>query len=311
MTAKTISDILSLYRGKLDQFDLELLIAHSLKKPREFVLAYLEYEVTGDQLSVIKKSIKRRFEGEPVAYITERKEFFGLDFEVNKFTLIPRPETEMLVEQALQDIRYKIQDTEKTLIADIGTGSGCIIISVANSICHPELVSGSREIPDQVRNDKIEFIAIDISKEALKVAKQNAKKNKVAKKIEFLHGDLLSPLTQESRIKNQESNLIILANLPYLSDEIYENAPVDVKNFEPKSALYSPDLGLAHYKKLFTQIQNLLVTSYELRVTILIEFSPEQKEALEKMVADFFPNAKSEFKKDLAGKWRMAKISLN
>jgi release factor glutamine methyltransferase len=297
---QAISDIFKKYSQKLDHLDLELLIAHVIGKSREFVMAHPEWTVTSNQQSVISKNIQRRIQKEPLAHITGSKEFFGLDFEVNKHTLVPRPETELLVEAVISNQQSVTSNNRsKTFFIDIGTGSGNIIISLIKSLV-------SYELPVTSYN----FTGIDISKEALKIAKRNAKKHKVNKKIKFLYGNLLDPFVKTTHYSLPTTNLVILANLPYLSKEIFQSAPIDVKKFEPKSALYSPKKGLAHYKKLFTQIKKLLVTCQLSHVTCYLEFSPEQKILLQKLIKENFPKSKASFQKDLAGKWRLAKIEL-
>ncbi|KKQ06774.1 MAG: Release factor glutamine methyltransferase [Candidatus Moranbacteria bacterium GW2011_GWE1_36_7] len=297
----TIREITKIYKNKIDFLDLEILIANSLKKTREFVLTYPEQTITRLQETKIKKDISRRMKGEPIAYIVGHKEFYGLDFIVNKHTLVPRPETEMIVELVTSNQQSVISKNSnaKNIIIDIGTGSGNIIISIAKTL------ATSYELPVTGYS----FFATDISKEALKIAKKNAKLIGVDKKIKFLHGDLLKPLLKAKKL--MPNKLIITANLPYLSKEIYQSAPIDVKKFEPKSALYSAEAGLAHYGKLLQQIQKLLAASYELRVTIFLEISPEQKQPLMKLIKNILPKARMEFKKDLAGKWRICKVTIN
>lgn len=287
-----ILDIKRKYHNKLDLLDLELLIANAIKKPREFVLAHPEYKLTKNQELKTKNLIFRRIKGEPLAYILRHKEFFGLDFKVNKNTLVPRPETELLVEEALDLLRSMLRSKVRNIVvADVGTGSGNIIISVAKAI----------------KNFK--FFGTDISGRTLKIAGYNAKKHGVDKKIKFLKGNLLEPFTQDTKYKIQDTNLIILANLPYLSPAIYKSTMADVKKYEPKTALLSDNHGLAHYKKLLKQIK-LLVTSYGLLVTIVLEISPEQKPRLAKIIKKYFPSAKIEFKKDLARKWRACIVKI-
>ena len=296
----TIKDLLQKYKCKLDALDAELIIANSLAKSREFVLTYPENNITDDQLPLIEKDIARRIGGEPLAYITGRREFYGLDFKVNEHTLVPRPETEMLVEDTLGLLRNALRNKDEDIVvADIGTGSGNIIVSIAKAM---------EDFKFEISN--LKFIGIDMSGDALEVARQNAKAHGLDKEIKFLHGNLLSPILKPDIHNLGPGRLIILANLPYLSEDIYESAPKDVINFEPKTALYSPEAGLKHYRELFEQIKNSSVIRNLSSVTILIEYSPEQKELLEKIIPDFFPNAKSEFKQDLAEKWRTVKINL-
>lgn len=311
---KNIDSIMNKNKGKLDTFEIQLLCAEAIGKSREFVMAHPEKTLTNEQGTRINKYINRRLEGEPIAYILGHKEFYGLDFIVNKNTLVPRPETELLVDLALDELRNKLRNTT---VIDVGTGSGNIIISIAHLLsCHPELVSGSKgsnlkqiEIPKRVRNDKVKFFGIDISKETLAVAKKNAKIHGIDKKIKFLQGDLLSPVLEKKycSLFTDHCSLIITANLPYLSKEIYESAPRDVKNFEPKSALYSPSAGLGHYKKLLSQINNSLFIDH-CSLIIFLEISPEQKPLLSPIIKKIFPEVKIKFHKDLAGKWRACEI---
>src|SRR6185369_16163043 len=164
----TIAQIIKDYKDKLDYLDIEILIASSLGKTREFVLTYPEYKITSHQSSVISKLMERRISGEPVAYLVGHKEFFGLDFIVNKHTLVPRPETEMMVEEALSELQAENRKS-KVHIADIGTGSGSIVVSIANQL--------------KSNDSDMTFYASDISSEALKIARKNAKSNGVGEKI--------------------------------------------------------------------------------------------------------------------------------
>jgi release factor glutamine methyltransferase len=292
----TILAIKKKYHNKIDLVDLDLLIAFAIKKEREFVLAHPECAVTSNQQSIISKMIARRLKNEPLGYILGEKEFYGLNFKVNQYTLIPRPETELMIEMALEEIlntQYSILNT-----IDVGTGSGNIIISLAH-----QLKNTSYKL------QTTSYFATDISKEALLIAKQNAKIHNVHKKIKFLHGNLLDPVFK-SKIINHKSSLLILANLPYLSKDIYTSCADNVKKYEPKSALYSASKGLSHYNELLKQIK-LLVADYKLPVTMLLEISPEQKKLLPSLIKKYFSQAKIEFKKDLAQKWRICKIEVH
>ncbi len=292
----TIQTILNKYRKKIDSLDLELLVAHELKKSREFVLAHPESTVTSKQESAISKLLRKRLRNEPLAYILGQKEFYGLDFKVTRDTLIPRPETELLVEQALQQISV-IRNNPLSII-DVGTGSGNIIISIAKN-------SGQLSM----NNKNARYFAIDISEKALKVAKYNAKKHALTK-IKFLRGNLLDPLIRNLKLEIRNSKILILANLPYLSREIYSAATPTVKNFEPKSALYSPKAGLAHYEKLLKQIKKFTDHCSLITVHCFLEISPEQKKDLTLLIENILPSAEIQFEKDLAGKWRICVIKL-
>lgn len=298
----TIQDLINKYKGKLDYLDAEILIAHSLDKTREFVLTYPETKVPRNQSLIISKKIQRRITGEPIAYILGHKEFYGLDFIVNKHTLVPRPETEQIVDlvvtSSLQSVTSK-NSNSKNIIIDIGTGSGNIITSIAKTLTTSY----------QLRVTSYDFYASDTSNEALKIAKKNAKIHGLDKKIKFLRGNLLMPFLTEAK-KLMPSKLVITANLPYLSKEIYDSAPIDVKKFEPKSALYSPEQGLQHYRKLLEQLASIHNTSYKINTTCILEISPEQKTPITRLIKSIFPIAKIEFEKDLAGKWRICKINV-
>ena len=300
----TIEQITQKYRKRIDYLDLEIILAHSLGKTREFVLTYPEYKLTKIQISNFKFQINRRIKREPLAYILGHKEFYGLDFMVNKYTLIPRPETEMMVEEVLSSISSFASSlsqghkSSKIKIIDIGTGSGCIAISIAKKLMNDGLLMTNYDL-----------YASDISKEALTIAKKNAKSNGVDKQIKFLYGSLLDPFINKTK-KLKPEKIIITANLPYLSKGIYYSAPADVKKFEPKTALYSPEAGLQHYRILLEQIKNLLVSCHMPNISCYMEISPEQKTTLEKLIENIIPIAKIEFKKDLAKKWRLCKITM-
>lgn len=281
----------------IDIHELQILMADILNKPKEFILAHPEFELTKTQEIKIKKAIARRITGEPIAYIRGNKDFYNINFVVNKHTLIPRPETELMVDLALNNLQKITDDKQQNTIIDIGTGSGNIIISLAKTIeCSKSCV------------DSYKFFGIDISKDALRIARKNAKIHDVNKKIKFLHRDLLSNFDDVTMQKC--ANLVILANLPYLSAEIYRSAPKDVKKFEPKSALYSPEKGLLHYKKLLNQLKNNFKIHQIKTANCFLEISPEQKPLLSFLVKKIFPKAKTEFHKDLAGKWRMCEIQI-
>jgi release factor glutamine methyltransferase len=291
---ESIADIQKKYSKIIDLLDFELIIAAVLKKPREFVLSHPEYKIPKFKIENLKLKISRRRRGEPLAYILGHKEFYGLDFKVSKNVLIPRPETELLVDLAINNLQPTTNNKQqKIVIIDVGTGSGNIIISIACSMKHATY-------------NKIKLYGIDISKKALKVAKQNAKFHKVDKKIKFLKGDLLEPIIKKCYMLHVTCYMIIVANLPYVSKKIYFSSPT-IKH-EPRLALLSSKEGLLHYTKLLCQIKKLLVTCYMFHVTCFMEISPEQKTKLARMIKFYFPKAKMKFHRDLSGKWRACKV---
>jgi release factor glutamine methyltransferase len=280
----------------LNRLDLELIIASVLEKSREFVLTHLEFTLSQPQIRKIGILVKKRQKGIPLAYLIGKKEFFGLEFKVDKNILIPRPETEILVEEALKLLKTKNYQL-KTKIIDIGTGSGNIIISTAYNIEHGTY------------NNNISYFATDVSSPALKIAKLNSQGHKLDKKIKFLKGNLLEPIMNNKKcfMFNDPCSMIIIANLPYVSQVNYKKYHSGIK-FEPRGALLSKNCGLLHYEKLFQQIKKMFVPCSMLCISCILEFSPEQKNKINTLAKKYFPRARIIFKKDLAGKWRLAII---
>ena len=312
----TISESLKLASSQLKtghinnpHLEAEILLSAVLKKPREFILAHGEVLLSKKQITKYQRLLKRRFESEPIAYLIKHKEFYGLDFIVNKNVLIPRPETELLVEETLKLITRSSstsasrrpastrrkrgeRDGQPATLIDVGTGSGCIIITLA------------KLLGQELRIMNHELWGIDISAKALAAAKQNAKIHGVGKKIKFLKGNLLKPIIDNSKF-------VILANLPYGWPAWKNNYSLNTigLKFEPKIALFTNKQGLGLYEKLFRQIKGLRAASCKLRdIRVLCEFDPRQTNNLKKLTKKYLPNSKVEIKKDLAGLNRLAII---
>jgi release factor glutamine methyltransferase len=294
----TIHDILLLSKESIDIYDATLLIAHITQKSREFVLTYPEHTLTQEQYDAVMQLIARRAHHEPLSYLTGHKEFFGREFEVTKHTLIPRPETELMVEEIIMCAKKNINEKKSQYIFDIGTGSGNIIISLAKEL---SLLYSQ----DTLTN----FFSIDISSHALLMAKKNANTHDVKKEITFIQSDLLENISTSITQKNINT-CIIAANLPYLSTDVYESSMDDVKKFEPKSALFSKENGLHHYRKLLMQLENIFNQRNIQSMQLFFEISPEQKNEIEKIIRDIFPQASIETMRDLSGKWRLTKASI-
>jgi release factor glutamine methyltransferase len=289
---------------KLSPLDAGILLSLALKMPRVYILAHPEKKLSAMQTKKFDSFCARRAKGEPIAYIAGKKEFFGFEFLVDNNVLIPRPETELLVEHVIENINLffchpRIQGDDKLTIIDVGTGSGNIIISIAKSI------------PKKLQK-KINLYAIDISKKSLKVAKSNAKKNKVEKKIKFVQSNMLEYFLEK---KIKPKNIFIVANLPYVSPALYKKNKNNLK-YEPISALISQKNGLAHYVELVDQAKTL-ITSARGRSTfdgdhcsLFIEFSSEQKSDIACIIRGYWPKSKIVFSRDLAEKWRMAKVKV-
>lgn len=276
----SISQIISHYSKILKSsspvLDVELLLSRTLNKPKEYLYTYPDKKLSSLQLTKIKKLFIRRNKGEPIAYILGHKEFYGLDFKVNKNVLIPRPETEQLVEEILNFAKkHKILS-----IVEIGVGSGAIIIALAKNIATPE------------------FIGIDISAKALALAKQNAKQHKV--KIIFFQGNLLKPLTEIKNFQFLISNFIIVANLPYLDRAEKNLLPSsDTKGikFEPKIAWDGGPDGLKYFREFFNQLQK-----YKMQpAAIFLEIGHNQANKISKLAKLILPKYKITVKKDLCG----------
>lgn len=266
--------------------DGEFILAHVLKKPREFVIAHPEYRLNLVNVWHYKKFVRARKRNIPLAYITEHKEFFGFDFLVNKYTLVPRPDTEVLVELVLEELDQK-KESEKILLIDVGTGSGCIPIAIEKKFDK-----------NPSKKNILQTLAMDVSSRALKIAKQNAQIQNVD--ITFLQGNLLEPLLKNFSFETKYSSLIVTANLPYLTQKQFDEEPSIQK--EPHSALVAQENGLALYKKLCEQVvdaqkQNTFVSP----ITMYFEIDPSQTETLTEIIKNIFRVCSVEVKRDYCG----------
>jgi len=294
-----IQQLLARASQKIDRFEAELLLAHVLATSREYVVTHPEQAVPLIEKFSFLLSVQKRKKGVPLAYLTGHKEFFGYNFAVNFHTLVPRPDTEILVEQVLNFIHTLdgAQNQPSTFLIDIGTGSGCIPISIAK-----ELQKKSR-IPDAlIRNEAptIEFFASDTSSRALRIAKKNAQKHNA--NIQFVKGNLLEPFLEEKMLAHLvHHNIIITANLPYL-DEAWYSEESSIQH-EPKKALLAADAGTALYKKLFDQLNRTA-----LQAQVFIEIDPRQTDTLRSFIAKNYPQSSIEITKDLSGHDRVMSI---
>ena len=208
--------------------DSELLLSHILKSSREQILINLNANIGKNNIKEFKKLLLRREEKEPIAYITEKKEFWKNNFYVNSDVLIPRPETELIVEEVLQNTQ--IHSSKKLL--EVGTGSGCIVISI---------------IKERI---KCIATAIDISKKALNIAKFNAKMHHLKNNINFINMDI-------DKIQDKKYDFII-SNPPYIKKFNLRRLDQSVKFFEPHIALEAGIDGLREIKKLINKSKKLL-----------------------------------------------------
>ncbi len=262
----------ALRAARIDPLDTELLLACALQQTRERLLTHPEEGIRPAALRRFRRLVARRRKHEPVALLIGHKHFYDLRLVVAPGVLIPRPETELLVEEA-------IALAPKTIV-DVGTGSGAIALALA------------KHLP------KTGVIATDLSPAALRLARKNARLLGLTRRVRFVKADVLPGLG----VMNHAPTTIV-ANLPYLPTTVWRSAPPDVKRYEPRSALDGGRDGLDAYRALFRQ-----VAARGWRCPLLIEIDPSQKRTLPAVVKRFFPKSRIDFKKDLAGRWRVATI---
>ncbi len=255
--------------------EAELLLMHALRLDRVHLYQRLEDELAPSQNDGFRTLLQRRLAHEPLPYITGHREFYGLDLEVTPAVLIPRPETETLVEHAIAFARTL---TGPLSIADIGTGSGAIAISLAVSL------------PDA------HLIATDISADALAVARGNAERHNVANRIEFREGDLLTPLDEPVHI--------LTANLPYLTTAMWQDEYPEVHGHEPRLALDGGPDGLDQVRRLLADAPTRLAPN----AALLAEIGEWQGDAASALAAAAFRNARIVVHPDLAGRDRVLAI---
>ena len=219
------------------KLDSEILLSKTLGLKREEVLINLDQQINLKKELEFKEMIKRRSLKEPLAYITSEKEFWSKNFQISKNTLIPRPETELMVEKLV-----KIYKNKSISVIDIGTGSGCILISILGEL------QGSLGV------------GIDISREALKIAKSNSEKYIKKEKIKFLRRSV-------NNIYNKKFDLVV-SNPPYIDSKMIKNLDDDVKKFEPIIALDGGNDGLDLIKKVIYKAKEILKINGRLAIEI-------------------------------------------
>jgi len=276
--------------------DEQILLAHVLGRPRAWLLAHLDTPLSPPQLAAAKEAFDQFRAGTPLPYILGHWEFFGLDFNVTKDVLIPRPETELLVEKAI--VFLQSLPDKKKFAADIGTGSGAIAVSLA------------AHVPD------LHILATDISPAALEVAGGNAKKFSVQDKIEFVECDLLpdhGPLTTDrlssSIVHGPHSPLagssfhLICANLPYVPTEIMLGLPIYGR--EPTIALDGGVDGLVLYRRLFKSMPDWIASHGK----CLFEIEASLGSQSLRLARESFPQADTQLHQDLTGRDRLLEIT--
>jgi release factor glutamine methyltransferase len=266
--------------------DASVLISHILNKPRTWVVAHPELTLTTEQGEKLDSALARLEGGEPLPYVLGHWEFFGLDFEVTPDVLIPRPETELLVEKALAWLKESpVRRPSSTLrIADVGTGSGIIGVTIA------------LEIPSA------RVLATDISPAALRVAQNNASKFNVADRINFVECDILLP--HPKSLSMEEHFDLLCANLPYIPSETLRGLPVYGR--EPSLALDGGADGLDLFRKLMRLASEWMAPNS----LILLEIESTLGVQALNLACDMFSSAEIHLHKDLAGRDRLLEIML-
>ena len=253
------------------RIDAEVLLGHVLKKERIYLYVHFEEPLQLEELAAYREAIKQRVSRVPVAYIIGTREFMGLPFKVTEDTLVPRPDTEILVQAAID----RLKAVERPVrFADIGTGTGAICLSVLKYV--PEATADT----------------VDISEAARKVAEENAASLELTERITFYTGDLLHPLAG-----NIGSYDAILSNPPYIPDADIETLAPEVRCKEPRTALAGGPDGLAFYRRLIADSPTLLKEDGFLAVEVGIH----QEKAVAKMAEENGAFARTEIIKDYGG----------
>jgi release factor glutamine methyltransferase len=236
------------------RLDSEVLLSHALGCKRIDLYARHTEEAAEQGRQRFRELVRQRVEGCPVAYLVGRKEFFSLEFTVTRAVLIPRPDTECVVDECLRLAKGMAEPR----ILDIGTGSGCLAVAIAR------------------HHKTARVIAVDISMEALTVASANADKHGVAERVRFLHGDLFAPLAGEERFD------FIVSNPPYIPhDEIPKLAP-GVRDYEPHTALDGGADGFAVFDRLIAEAPAYLKPEGELLIEIGSAQQGQARERIER-----------------------------
>lgn len=254
--------------------EAEVLLRHTLDLDRAHLYARLQEDLGSGDQAVFHSLLARRLVHEPTAYIVGQREFYGLDLETTPAALIPRPETELLVQEALS----RACGREPLLIVDVGTGNGAIAVALA------------------VHLPQAALVAIDLSREALALAVRNARRHGVESRVSFLQADLLAPLAQAADL--------IVANLPYVRSADWEALPPEIREHEPRAALDGGPDGLREIERLLEQVPSYLRPGGSL----LVEVGPPQAAPALALARRCFPDAAARILPDAAGLDRLLAI---
>ncbi len=265
-------------RDDTAQLDAEVLLMYLLGYSRAQLYARYNEEISEENAERYRQLVARRVQGEPIAYIINHREFMALDFYVDQRVLIPRPETELLLEYTVKKLLEKGWVGEDAPLVDVGTGSGVIAVYLA------------------LRLPKVPIFATDISVEALQVAQINARHFEVQDRLRFLQGNLLEPLPEAVRT--------IISNPPYT---VLAQVEPDVARFEPNIALDGGPKGLSIYRELLRQAREHLLRPG----LIAFEIGSEQAQDVSNLGRFFFPGCQINIYKDYAGLDRVVILEIS
>ncbi len=254
------------------RIEAEVLLCHAAGLSREALFARLHEAPSSETQAAFEALLRRRLGREPAAYIVGHREFYGLELACSPDALIPRPETELLVEYAID---WLAKQTAPPLVVDVGTGNGAIAVALAAN------VAGVR------------VVAVDVARPALALARRNAGTHRVGGRVACVQGELLAPLRGRFDL--------IVANLPYVPTNLYEQLPPEIREHEPEAGLHAGRRGTALIQALLTQAPAHLRPGG----LLLAEHAWNQGRRLREAARTAFPDARIETQRDLAGRERM------
>jgi release factor glutamine methyltransferase len=269
--------ILSINGIEDSYIEARMLLSHVTKLPTVQIYTQTEQTLNQEQERDLCKLIERRLHREPIAYIVNRREFYGIDFYIDSRTLIPRPETELLVDTAIELLKNTCS-TRPSLIADIGTGCGAIAVSLALNLPHSKIY------------------ATDISHSALEVAKLNCQHHKVTRQVTLLQGNLLEPIPEPVDL--------MVANLPYVRSSELDNLSPEITGFEPRTAIDGGENGLKYIRQLLEQVRGKINP----QGCLLLEIGQNQEQEVMHLIHSHLNKVSFAFIPDLNGINRVVTI---
>jgi release factor glutamine methyltransferase len=249
----------------------ELLLSHVLGLKRIELYTHFDEPVAGEQLATLRDLVKRAGQDEPVAYLTGKTEFYSLELAITRDCMIPRPETELLVQRAIEFLRTRFGNQ---VVCDLCTGSGCIAVAIAKNFADARV------------------FATDISDKALAVAEANVEKYQLKERITLLCGDLFEPLIRQLDADRFD---LIVCNPPYVSSAEYEKLDKNVKDYEPRLALHAGEDGLDIYRRLAEKVDQFLKPN----AALMLEIGYAQGPAVQSLLEQTGTFAEIKIEKDL------------